>query len=111
MPPGLTKLRRVVPAMLLAACHSLAWAGDGCIDVEVDGYRALSLDCLNALLQPSQAPLPNLSDASPAVPPPNRLGLYTRAATAIQLGRNFGKSAFPERPPRNTGYSPLLQNR
>lgn len=72
-----------------------------CVDVEVDGKRALSIDCLNHQLSPAPASPPTEQlPASEALftKPGNQLGLFNRAAISNGMGNTFGKSAFPQRP-------------
>ncbi|SAI65578.1 Uncharacterised protein [Bordetella ansorpii] len=72
-----------------------------CVDVEVNGYRAPSYDCLSQQMAPrARAPHENPALASEGVArmPSNQLGLFNRAATSNRMGSNFGNSAFPQRP-------------
>lgn len=74
-----------------------------CIDVEVNGIRTPSIECLNQQLsQTTQKKgtetVPMLKSEQVTQMPSNQLGLFNRAATSISMGNNFGKSAFPQRP-------------
>lgn len=78
-------------------------ADSACVDVEVNGYRALSYECLNAQI----APAPNAPRDNPALAsqdivsrPGNQIGQFNRAATSNRMGNTFGASARPQRPPR-----------
>lgn len=74
-----------------------------CVDVEVNGYRALSYECLSAQIAPSpQRPVDNPALASKGTLslPGNQLGLFNRSATSNRMGNTLGTSAYPQRPPR-----------
>ncbi|HCP78298.1 MAG: hypothetical protein CML16_15665 [Pusillimonas sp.] len=82
-----------------------------CVDVEVDGYRALSYDCLSLQMTPTPRHTSNnpaLVSAEIARQLPNRLGLITQSGTSNRMGNQLGKSAFPQRPPTAQGTSSLL---
>ncbi|HEY9269669.1 hypothetical protein [Achromobacter sp.] len=74
--------------------------GDACIDTEVNGYRALSYDCLNQKIAPDAAPKPPATLGSEAITqkPPNQMGLPTPATIGNRMGNTFGTSAYPQRP-------------
>ncbi len=85
-----------------------------CVDVEINGYRALSYDCLSQQLAPSESGQPgNPALASEAIAgrASNQLGLFNRSATSNRMGNNFGKSAFPQRPPPVQNVAPLSAGR
>ena len=71
-----------------------------CIDTEVNGYRALSYDCLNQKMAPDAAPKPPPALGSEAITqrPPNQMGLPTPATIGNRMGNTFGTSAYPQRP-------------
>lgn len=71
-----------------------------CIDTEVNGYRALSYDCLNQKMAPDAAPRPPATLGSEAITqrPPNQMGLPTPATIGNRMGNTFGTSAYPQRP-------------
>lgn len=71
-----------------------------CIDTEVNGYRALSYDCLNQKMAPDAAPKPAPALGSEAITqrPPNQMGLPTPATIGNRMGNTFGTSAYPQRP-------------
>ncbi|MFD4838742.1 hypothetical protein ACFWP0_14655 [Achromobacter sp. NPDC058515] len=71
-----------------------------CIETEVNGYRALSYDCLNQKMAPAATPRPPAGLESEAVTqrPPNQMGLPTPATIGNRMGNTFGTSAFPQRP-------------
>ncbi|AZS80832.1 hypothetical protein ELS24_21720 [Achromobacter spanius] len=80
-----------------------AGAADGaCIDTEVNGYRALSYDCLNQKMAPAATarPAPQLESEAVTQRPPNQMGLPTPATIGNRMGNTFGTSAYPQRPPR-----------
>lgn len=74
--------------------------GGACIDTEVNGYRALSYDCLNQKIAPDAAPRPPATLGSEAITqkPPNQMGLPTPATIGNRMGNTFGTSAYPQRP-------------
>lgn len=74
-----------------------------CISAEVNGYKALSYDCLSQrLANPEGAEAARRNQAAMQVPierrPANQLGLATPAATSVRMGSNFGHSVVPQRP-------------
>jgi hypothetical protein len=76
---------------------------DSCIDVQVDGYRTPSYDCLSKQMTPPQ-PAGSRSDPGQASgwvanAPSNQVGLYNQSSTSIRMGNTFGKSAFPQARP------------
>lgn len=74
-----------------------------CVDVEVNGYRALSYECLTAQIAPAlQRPAdhPALASEDILSRPGNQLGLFNRSATSNRMGNTLGTSAYPQRPPR-----------
>lgn len=75
-------------------------APGACIDTEVNGYRALSYDCLNQKMAPDAAPKPPSTLGSEAITqkPPNQMGLPTPATIGNRMGNTFGTSAYPQRP-------------
>lgn len=81
-----------------------------CVIEQADGSRALSYDCLNAGLQQNTegegaGNVPTLdARALTGRGNPEALGTFSYTATAIRMGKNFGKSVYPERPPA-TSYT------
>ncbi|OCZ63074.1 hypothetical protein A9G00_06290 [Achromobacter xylosoxidans] len=75
-------------------------AARACIDTEVNGYHALSYDCLNQKMAPDAAPKPPPTLGSEAITqrPPNQMGLPTPATIGNRMGNTFGTSAYPQRP-------------
>ncbi|MDF5810093.1 hypothetical protein P4123_29200 [Pseudomonas aeruginosa] len=75
-----------------------------CINTEVNGYQALSYECLSQqMADPTARPGPPRTGAGfrrhrPASA--NQLGLYNQSATRIRLGTSFGNSVEAQRPPR-----------
>ena len=76
--------------------------GSACIDTEVNGYRALSYECLNQKMAPAATarPTPQLESEAITQGPPNQMGLPTPATIGNRMGNTFGTSAYPQRPPR-----------
>lgn len=74
-----------------------------CVEVEVDGVRAPSYNCLSQKLQPKVAPnsttTPLMGSEAIIQRPSNQLGLFNRAATGHRMGNTFGTSVYPQRPP------------
>ena len=107
-------LRQLALCAALAALAQAAAADTAaCIEVEVDGQRAPpSADCLTQRLAPPvRANSPSGRDAALASEaivqrPSNQLGLFNRAATGHRMGDQFGRSAFPQRPPDAPGARP-----
>ena len=80
-------------------------ASDGCINVEVNGYKALSYQCLSQqMANPNGAAAARKNQQALNVPieqrAPNKLGLFNQSATRIRMGNTFGTSAQPQRPPQ-----------
>lgn len=75
-------------------------AATACIDTEVNGYRALSYECLNQKMAPDAVPKPPPTLESEAIThrPPNQMGLPTPATIGNRMGNTFGTSAYPQRP-------------
>ena len=100
--------RRVFAPLLFAFPLLLQAAGpanEGCVNVEVNGYKALSYDCLSQqLANPQGAAAARRNQEAMNVPieqrAPNKLGLYNQSATRIRMGNTFGTSALPQRPPQ-----------
>ena len=74
-----------------------------CVEVEVDGYRSISYDCLaEQMAPPKQRPdvqTPTLAAEATARRAPNQLGLFNQAAFGNRMGANAGRSVYPQRPP------------
>ncbi len=73
-----------------------------CVQVEISGQSASSLNCLNQELQ-DQA-LAASGQSVPAAPlgagsSSNAVGTFNQFGVAEQYGKNFGHSAIPYRPP------------
>jgi len=77
-----------------------AAAGGACIETEVNGYRALSYDCLNQKMAPAAPvrPAPSVESEAVTQRPPNQMGLPTPATIGNRMGNTFGTSAYPQRP-------------
>ncbi|VVE56221.1 hypothetical protein PCO31110_05109 [Pandoraea communis] len=76
----------------------------GCVDVEVNGQRSPSYDCLTNQLQPASSPLaggraPGLESEGIANKPGNQIGgQFNWSGTSQRMGNTFGNSATPQRP-------------
>ncbi|WP_183012667.1 hypothetical protein [Achromobacter sp. UMC46] len=88
------------PAAPSSGAQKPAAPGGACIDTEVNGYRALSYDCLNQKMAPDapQRPAPGLASEAVTQRPPNQMGLPTPATIGNRMGNTFGTSAYPQRP-------------
>lgn len=88
-------------------------ASSACVDVEVNGYRSLSFDCLSTQMHPEaknpNAQNPALASEEIARRAPNQLGLFNQAAFSNRMGGNLGRSAVPQRPPRGGNAIPAPQ--
>lgn len=101
-------VRITLAGLVFALAPLLAVAEEGtpqgsCISAEVNGYKALSYDCLTQrLTNPQGAEAARRNQAAMQVPierrPANQLGLATPAATGVRMGSNFGQSVLPQRP-------------
>ncbi|WP_454734195.1 hypothetical protein [Cupriavidus pauculus] len=83
-----------------------------CVSVEVNGQRALAIDCLNERLaqgmHPGRAPGEVTLSEQNALKPSNQLGLFNFAATANRMGNTFGTSVDAQRPPERPTFIPAL---
>lgn len=102
--------------LCLAACSLFsavaAYAGDtsqaeadSCIEVVVDGQRALPLDCYTRMMTPEPQKThpthnPAFDSADVAKRQPNAIGQFSQSALRNRMGNNLGHSAKPQRPPR-----------
>ena len=74
-----------------------------CIDVQVEGARSISFDCLNQQLQADAqgqigvAPIVTAKDVT-GTGAPTTVGTFSYTGTSIRMGDAFGKSATPQRP-------------
>ncbi|WP_432240997.1 hypothetical protein [Herbaspirillum robiniae] len=77
-----------------------------CVDVEVNGVRSRSYDCLTEKLKPKAAlqaaRTGGLNSEQIVNQPSNQLGLFNRAAMANRMGNTFGTSVYPQRPPASS---------
>jgi hypothetical protein len=88
-------------------------APPSCVDVQVQGERSLSFDCLNAKLkadaeQPTDAPPTVTAKDSAGNGAPNTVGTFSFTATSIRMGNSFGHSAIPQRPPAPSFSNALI---
>lgn len=91
------------PAAAGGRAQPPAAAEGACIETEVNGYRALSYDCLNQKMAPDArakpgAATPGLESEAVTKRPPNQMGLPTPATIGNRMGNTFGTSAYPQRP-------------
>jgi hypothetical protein len=92
------------PALNLPTLKVTAPAMSSCVDVQVEGARSLSYDCLNQQLKddaqqqggspPAVAAKDVLGNGAPTT-----VGTFSYTGTSIRMGNAFGKSAIPQRPP------------
>ncbi len=85
----------------------------GCVDVEVNGQRSPSYDCLTNQLQPASVPgsgrAPGLASEEIANKPGNQIGgQFNWSATSLRMGNNFGNSATPQRPSAPPPSAPIV---
>jgi hypothetical protein len=94
----------------LPGIHASADAPD-CAESNGAGTAALSFDCLNRVVAPTNAsPAPGQRDADVGHRATNQLGLYNAAAMEHRMGPNLGTSVQPYRP-RLTYPAPLVPAR
>jgi hypothetical protein len=77
-------------------------AGKTCVQVEISGQTASSLNCLNQELQAQALAAQGPSLGAPplgAGSPSNAVGVFNQFGVAEQYGKNFGVSVQPYRPP------------
>ena len=112
-PPALAS-----PPALLAAPHPApaappAQAPPACIDVEVNGQRVPSYECMSARLAPTAdrtaPPAAQLASERTATRPSNEIGLFNQAATHQRMGNTFGSSVHPQRPSTPPPVSPVVR--
>jgi hypothetical protein len=102
----------ILPAVLLSISAWPAAAQSGaatsCVDVRIGDERYYN--CLNRQLE-SEIPQKRFSAGGDApvdaTMPAPAAGLYDQAATREQLGKNFGHSSVPQRPPAPNYPAPL----
>lgn len=75
----------------------------GCVEVEVNGYKALSYECLTERLANPEGEEAARRNAAMQRSPlersaPGQMGLATPAATSVRMGNQFGQSVHPQRP-------------
>lgn len=78
---------------------------------QASGGHGLDLACLNRQLQAAakagDPASPQIPDAARDAQTPSKVGTFSQTATAERLGKTFGKSAQPYRPPAPV-YSNLI---
>jgi len=84
----------------MTATTAKAQTTRSCTDVEIDGRRVPSYDCLSQLMTPREthAGAPALSADAAQSAMSNRAGLYNASALQHRMGSNLGKSVYPWRP-------------
>ena len=88
-------------------------ANPSCVDVQVEGARSLSFECLNQTLkdaaqqQSETAPTVSAKDVT-GTGAPTTVGTFSYTATSIRMGNAFGHSAIPQRPPAPSFTSALV---
>jgi hypothetical protein len=83
-----------------------------CVDVRIGSVQ--QYDCLNQQLMrqvQQQKPSSEATGTVTAGSPAPAVGSFNQAATQERLGSNFGKSAFPQRPPPPVFAMPLMPQR
>lgn len=85
------------------AVHQTDKSDSNCINVEVNGYQALSYECLSQkLANPNGQKATERNQEAMNIPvykrAPNQLGLFNQSATGIRMGNTFGTSVKPQRP-------------
>jgi hypothetical protein len=91
-------------------------AAQPCVDVQVEGARSLSYDCLNQQLKEDAQ---NRADTPPAVTAkdaagtgaPTTVGTFSYTGTSIRMGNSFGHSAIAQRPPAPSFTNALVPTR
>lgn len=78
---------------------------DSCVEVVVNGQRAMPLDCYAQMMAPKPhaghpTNNPAFDSADVAKRQPNAIGQFSQSALRIRMGSNLGQSAQPARPPR-----------
>ncbi|WP_231908159.1 MULTISPECIES: hypothetical protein [unclassified Cupriavidus] len=86
----------------------------GCVEVEVNGMRSPSYDCLTDKLKPAASAAgarPPRQPESEAIAqrPGNQLGVFNWSATSQRMGNTFGTSVTPQRPAASPPPSPLIR--
>ena len=72
-----------------------------CVEVEIGGEPAPTLNCLNRKLKKKidQLQLPQISAPLDARSPDTKVGIVNQPALRQQYGTNYGISVVPQRPP------------
>lgn len=97
----------------LSPLHVTAPAPSSCVNVQVEGARSISFDCLNQQLKADaqdqgNAPPTTIAKDAAGNGAPTTVGTFSYTGTSIRMGSNFGKSAFPQRPPAPSFTSALV---
>ncbi|QTF08724.1 hypothetical protein HC231_13045 [Brenneria izadpanahii] len=74
-----------------------------CVEAEVNGYRALPLDCYQQLMTPPASAAKQGAIGKPAssdisARQPNHIGLFSASALRNRMGNTLGTSVYPQRP-------------
>jgi len=78
-----------------------AAARNVCVDVDVNGVRTPSYDCLSRKLQAAAVPEAGASSVASerlATQPSNRVGTFNLSGERNRFGSNWGTSSTPQRP-------------
>lgn len=102
-----------VQAQTVALSPLHVTAPSSCVDVQVEGARSISFDCLNQQLKADaqdqgNAPPTAIAKDAAGNGAPTTVGTFSYTGTSIRMGSNFGKSAFPQRPPAPSFTSALV---
>lgn len=106
-----------ISCFALLSPHALAQeapkTSSACVDVEVDGQRTMSYQCLQEKLQ-EKAAQEALRPAGPnsesiTRQAPNQLGMPTPATLSNRMGNALGSSIKPQRPAPTPMPSPLVR--
>lgn len=82
-----------------------------CVDVEVNGSRSPSYNCLEQHLTPPANRQPNnpgMASFDIANRPSNQLGMFNQSSTSNRMGNTFGTSVYPQHPPAPAFNSPVI---
>ncbi|MBA4722555.1 MAG: hypothetical protein H2067_15655 [Alcanivorax sp.] len=103
---GMGWLVLMAPALQAAEAPASEADEPSCVEVEVNGHRALPYDCLQRKMMPAAVPEaakrdnPALDSADVTRLPPNRTGQFNQSALRNRMGNALGSGVKPQRPPR-----------
>lgn len=96
----------MAPAQQAAEAPAPGADEPSCVEVEVNGHRALPYDCLQRKMMPAALPEaarrdnPTLDSADVTRLPPNQSGQFSQSALRNRMGNTLGSGVKPQRPPR-----------